>query len=82
MRLTPLWLAILAISFAARSIRANPRIHSPKDPAVSDILTVAIEFTSSIAKGDGEHARALFAGSGDDTKVLEAELRFVASSDA
>jgi hypothetical protein len=75
--------SLLAVGLfcAGTPSRAGPRIVSPGDPTVSDVVAVAAEFMAKIADGDRDGAYELFAGSGDDRNVLEAQLRFVAASD-
>jgi hypothetical protein len=58
---------------------ANPRILGPDEAPRPAILAAASEFLAKLADGDAPGVKALFAGDGEQTKLLDAHLDWIDS---
>ena len=76
LRLSGLAIGVL-IFLVGPSVQASPRLIVPGDSSGDAVRRAADEFLSKLVAGDAAGAKAAFAGTGDESELLDASLRLV-----
>ena len=66
---------------ATASAFAVPRIVLKSDPQGREARAAAAEFWNALAEGQGDHARAFFAGSESDAQLIDAYPKLFQATD-